>query len=1272
MTQVTLLKPSALNAIYEAITAEKTRAEDAEQALSDLVASAVSEEADRAQQAEQALNDLFATGRTVTLQLSDLSGAEVPQGAIGVWTTDPASFWIKAPASPAPVAGPDTVKDASNVWWVRLLNADKVPDGSGGGGESGIISSDKLSELITTEGSRNWKGSETPGLIADAKYGVSDLIPVKKGDCYRLWITPDMLTSMENMVAFYTDENTPRGALVFAGRVMPYSSETKAILNLHARPERPEKKYFRVPEDGFIRVHGLLETTSTDSLDRVTLKHYWKQNWADEYLPFMHQMEDDIPVCSPIISTMNAGYAAQSATAITSDTGQGLSEYIPVKAGQYLHAMLPLNIIQASIAFYDTSKTLLKIGGVSDQPDPSGMCVNPSKGNTSFGAIENYKIEQDGFVRAQIACNTPFPTDNCWAFVTDERHKYDRNWFKKESVLKRQTGYYANQSSKTVMATPEPQQDFLGPVHIKEGEILELEIDEISGLWSRAYVTVYDEEDIDADYGVSPVPYFGTLFSTTNKPNADMPGCKRYVVADRDMTVMFTSATGTGSCRKIKNHEFEDARAAILETIKPAYKVLPEEGNFYGNTRNSYSLVAGVGYIPVRKDDVIVFKSNHKLNHSSVIGLPDDALNKIGDEWVMFLTREMGGSPHPLAERQIVASRSGWVGIAVEAADQASVDDFYLDAPIKVYDEKAYTDAVEDGIVTIQPVDGFGWYSSWLEDGVQSTVNPPSLDTGEDGMHGSMPFFIPEKQEIEFLGNMAGSQGFYGMPMILRPSETSTGAEFKAIYKGPSSNSDFVPQPLHGYYRSKHKGFLVLNSREPLAIDKDEVDGMINLMITKQYQLSCKFIRRKEYDANTTLTKGKRRYIANPEGLEFHLIQGFLPNVAAESLGGFEGIMQIRQSGATIGTYRCKLEMQGQAAVDKATIKRNIDLKLYDRGGDRVHFKIGDWKITKKLVLKGYDRDMTKVRDTVSNELWRMIRRSYDYPNNLIWPASLLDQYPTWPAVQSQTDAVMGTQGVPALLDVGGFSMGTYILRTKKDPPNYAMQEGNTNHILIENDWKLGNGFISWDSFNWGQWEVRAPDIDGYEPGMTVTDGDVSVKVERFFNWIADCINGVQDFATTYQDYLHVDSFIDTVLFMEFVGDLDGRHNNRLFATHDGTHWTATVYDLDRTFQTGISGSATSGFGIWGLVLANLRDECNARYAELRNNGIFSLKTIFDLATALDRKIVDDWREKDREIFPATYADSPWFYPGVGGIALVDWTKDRMAYCDTLFSYTVP
>ncbi|OWY05159.1 hypothetical protein B6V75_03225 [Thioclava sp. F1Mire-8] len=153
---------------------------------------------------------------------------------------------------------------------------------------------------------------------------------------------------------------------------------------------------------------------------------------------------------------------------------------------------------------------------------------------------------------------------------------------------------------------------------------------------------------------------------------------------------------------------------------------------------------------------------------------------------------------------------------------------------------------------------------------------------------------------------------------------------------------------------------------------------------------------------------------------------------------------------------------------------------------------------------------------------------------------------------------------------------------------------------------------------------AKVSEIVGYEPGMTVTDGDVSVKVERFFNWIADCINGVQDFATTYQDYLDVNSFIDTVLFMEFVGDLDGRHNNRLFATHDGTRWSATVYDLDRTFQTGISGSATPGFGIWGLVLANLRDECNARYAELRNNGILSLKTIFDLATALDRKIVDD------------------------------------------------
>ncbi|MPQ93239.1 hypothetical protein [Thioclava sp. JE_KL1] len=138
---------------------------------------------------------------------------------------------------------------------------------------------------------------------------------------------------------------------------------------------------------------------------------------------------------------------------------------------------------------------------------------------------------------------------------------------------------------------------------------------------------------------------------------------------------------------------------------------------------------------------------------------------------------------------------------------------------------------------------------------------------------------------------------------------------------------------------------------------------------------------------------------------------------------------------------------------------------------------------------------------------------------------------------------------------------------------------------------------------------------------------------------------------------------------MKFVGDLDGRQKNRLFDIHDGTRWNATVYDLDRTFPTSISGSATSGFGIWGLVLSNLLDECKARYAELRNNGIFSLKTIFDLATTLDGKIVDDWREKEREIFPATYADIPWFYPGLGGTALVDWTKNRMEFLDS-FSAT--
>lgn len=137
---------------------------------------------------------------------------------------------------------------------------------------------------------------------------------------------------------------------------------------------------------------------------------------------------------------------------------------------------------------------------------------------------------------------------------------------------------------------------------------------------------------------------------------------------------------------------------------------------------------------------------------------------------------------------------------------------------------------------------------------------------------------------------------------------------------------------------------------------------------------------------------------------------------------------------------------------------------------------------------------------------------------------------------------------------------------------------------------------------------------------------------------------------------------------------------NTQFLTWDGVKWYFMPYDLDTVFglrwdgkeisyaptlnlfDNGLVMGANRTF--WNKVRTTWLTEMNARYAELREAGVFSVDTVYTLARDLQSRYSE-------EMFSAEYAKWPTV-PSLTVTSLdqiLTWLDARLTYLDTFFSY---
>lgn len=229
--------------------------------------------------------------------------------------------------------------------------------------------------------------------------------------------------------------------------------------------------------------------------------------------------------------------------------------------------------------------------------------------------------------------------------------------------------------------------------------------------------------------------------------------------------------------------------------------------------------------------------------------------------------------------------------------------------------------------------------------------------------------------------------------------------------------------------------------------------------------------------------------------------------------------------------------------------------------------------------------------------------------------------------------------------------MGIYTLNLKKSKEVYGMDKKNTKHIHL--DGVIDNSTLFSGNINWSSFEIRNPkslkDIDGNK-----YDGDNPKELsetDSFSKQVKDAIvrlSGINaslesnNTKETYETYLLVNPTIDYLLVSDLIYNYDGFQKNWQWCTYDAQHWCPNLYDVDAIFGSYAFGNkiipnSENDRHMYIFDIHTVyKEEIRARYAELRNSGIFSVDNIIALFNDWTERIGYNGYSKEIKLYPET------------------------------------
>lgn len=390
--------------------------------------------------------------------------------------------------------------------------------------------------------------------------------------------------------------------------------------------------------------------------------------------------------------------------------------------------------------------------------------------------------------------------------------------------------------------------------------------------------------------------------------------------------------------------------------------------------------------------------------------------------------------------------------------------------------------------------------------------------------------------------------------------------------------------------------------------------------------------------------------------------------------GDLPVMLTFNAGGATINTYG-EIKVQGSSTAKWP--KKNWTLKFYadEERTEKLRLKIGDSVASNKWIAKAEWVDPTMLRNALSFRLWEeMVESRNSFPQYEVDNA--------WIGKDNINEGTQtGAQGFPKThpihVKVNDEHYGLSMLLLGHDPRNFNIDTNNPKHVYMEFDARGGeNKTKTWEKFSAegiGAW------IDGYYP----VNEDFTEEQREAIDKLGNLINGSQnDFEENFDKYLDKTNMIDMLLFLEAIYDYDAVAQDAEIITYDLEKWYFLPWDKDTTFGMdwdgdGLREGSSTELLInyetenetqkpWFKTYHAFTPEVEERYAQLRNEGIFSGNGLYKLTGGITKQIPKEmweaeeirWENDERPSLDKTSTSQ-----------IISWFEERLEVLDEQFNY---
>lgn len=357
--------------------------------------------------------------------------------------------------------------------------------------------------------------------------------------------------------------------------------------------------------------------------------------------------------------------------------------------------------------------------------------------------------------------------------------------------------------------------------------------------------------------------------------------------------------------------------------------------------------------------------------------------------------------------------------------------------------------------------------------------------------------------------------------------------------------------------------------------------------------------------------------------------------------------------------FACYSTIEVQGASSAGYAKKNLNIAFYadEARKESLELKIGEVMPHDEWTFKANWIDHTHCRNLMSYRLW----------------VEMMDSRGTWPmrdvehAYAGKTGAGAipnGATGVPlgypCIMYVNGEFYGVGSLMTGKKRPNYNIAKNKPLEIWM--------GFDNWTPIT----NIDLNNVSLKAPSAPTEETYAAIDAFGAF-----ARSPLAEFSAAAETRLDKNNAMDFYILSDFliVQDLIGGDNakNFIMITRDGIKWFLMPYDLDTVFGLEWNGKSiawgteykymTGSF--WSKLYSTFKGDINSRYAYLRRTGVLSVGNIYQHIHNITSKYTED-------MFDAEFSKWPGLpsLPVTSVDQLLDWTKKRLAYLDSKYSYS--